>query len=66
MYKYVIDKYFELIPAKQRYGVTIWSPLDSPLSSFWRAGEPIGLWTEGYVRKLAYKAVAEALKENTK
>lgn len=66
MYKYVIDKYFELIPAKQRYGITIWSPLDSPVSSFWRAGEPIGLWTEAYVRKLAYKAVAEALKENTK
>ena len=66
MYKYVIDKYFELIPAKQRYGVTIWSPLDSPVNSFWRAGEPIGLWNEAYVRKLAYKAVAESLKENTK
>ena len=66
MYKYVIDKYFELIPAKQRYGITIWAPLDSPLSSFWRAGEPIGLWTEAYVRKLAYASVAEALKANTK
>lgn len=66
MYKYVIDKYFELIPANQRYGITIWSPLDSPASSSWRAGEPIGLWTEAYVRKLAYAAVAEALKNNTK
>jgi endo-1,4-beta-xylanase len=66
MYKYVIDKYFELIPTKQRYGITIWSPLDSPVSSYWRAGEPIGLWTEAYVRKLAYKAVAEALEKNTK
>lgn len=66
MYKYVIDKYFELIPAKQRYGITIWSPLDSPVSSYWRAGEPIGLWTEAYVRKLAYKYVAEALEKNTK
>jgi endo-1,4-beta-xylanase len=62
MYKYVIDKYFELIPASQRYGITIWSPLDSPANSFWRAGEPIGLWTEGYTRKPAYMGVAEALK----
>ena len=66
MYKYVIDKYFELIPAKQRYGITIWAPLDSPAGSFWRAGEPIGLWTEAYVRKLAYASVAESLKANTK
>jgi endo-1,4-beta-xylanase len=66
MYKYVIDKYFELIPAAQRYGITIWAPLDSPLSSFWRAGEPIGLWTETYVRKLAYRSVAEALEKNAK
>lgn len=66
MYQYVIDKYFQLIPAKQRYGITIWSPLDSPASSSWRAGEPIGLWTEAYVRKLAYTAVAKALEANTK
>lgn len=66
MYKYVINKYFELIPAAQRYGITIWSPLDSPASSSWRAGEPIGLWTEAYVRKLAYAAVAKALQANTK
>lgn len=66
MYKYVIDKYFELIPAKQRYGITIWSPLDSRANSSWRAGEPIGLWTEAYVRKLAYAAVAQALEANAK
>jgi endo-1,4-beta-xylanase len=61
MYKYVIKKYFELVPAAQRYGITIWSPLDSPASSSWRAGEPIGLWTEGYVRKPAYVGVADGL-----
>lgn len=65
MYKFVIDKYFELIPAAQRYGITIWSPMDSPEGSSWRAGEPVGIWTEGYVRKLAYSYVAEALKANT-
>lgn len=62
MYKYVIEQYFEKIPAAQRYGITMWSPTDSPANSSWRAGEPIGLWTESFVRKLAYKAVAEALK----
>ncbi|NLR57439.1 1,4-beta-xylanase [Chitinophaga polysaccharea] len=66
MYKYVIDKYFELIPAKQRYGITIWSPVDSPAGSGWRPGEPVGLWTEGYVRKLAYAAIAKALEANAK
>lgn len=62
MYRYVIDKYFEIIPPAQRYGITIWSPLDSPASSFWRPDEPIGLWTGGFVRKPAYVGVAEALK----
>ena len=62
MYKYVIKKYFELIPAAQRYGITIWAPQDSPASSSWRAGEPIGLWTEGFVRKPAYVGAAEGLK----
>ena len=64
MYKFVIDKYFELIPKAQQYGITIWSPIDSPNSqySFWRKGEPIGLWTEAFTRKPAFKAVAEALK----
>ncbi|HYF68240.1 MAG TPA: endo-1,4-beta-xylanase [Ohtaekwangia sp.] len=61
MYKFVVEKYFEIIPAAQRYGITLWSPRDSPAGSSWRAGEPIGLWTEGYDRKRAYGAVAEAL-----
>lgn len=63
MYKYVVKRYFELVPAAQRYGITIWAPQDSPASSSWRAGEPIGLWTEGLVRKPAYVGVAEGLKK---
>ncbi|PWG81320.1 endo-1,4-beta-xylanase [Pararcticibacter amylolyticus] len=62
MYKYVIDKYFELIPASKRYGLTIWSPTDSPANSSWRAGQPVGLWTEDFTRKPAYTGVAEGLK----
>lgn len=65
MYKFVIEKYFEIIPKTQQYGITVWSPLDSPNSeySFWRKGEPIGLWTETFVRKPAYQAVTEALEK---
>ena len=63
LYKFVVEKYREIIPKDKQYGITLWSPLDSPdqESSFWRRGEPIGLWTEGFVRKPAYQAVAEAL-----
>ena len=65
MYKFVVEKYFEIIPKAQQYGITIWSPLDSPdnQNSFWRRGEPIGIWTEGFVRKPAYKAISEALEK---
>ncbi|MFC0182966.1 Carbohydrate binding domain-containing protein [Pseudarcicella hirudinis] len=66
MYKYVIDKYFEIIPAAQRYGITLWSPLDSPANSSWRADEPVGLWTRQYLRKMAYSYVAESMKANSK
>ena len=61
MYKYVVEEYFECIPAAQRYGITQWSPLDSPANSSWRKGEPIGLWTEGYKRKRAYAGFVEGL-----
>ncbi|PRY06829.1 carbohydrate binding protein [Pontibacter ummariensis] len=61
MYRYVVEKYMELIPAGQRYGITVWSPLDSPKTASWRANEPIGLWTEGFVRKPAYPGVANGL-----
>lgn len=65
MYQFVVEKYFEIIPKAQQYGITIWSPLDSPdnENSFWRRGEPIGIWTENFVRKPAYKAVSEALEK---
>ncbi|MFW6267572.1 MAG: endo-1,4-beta-xylanase, partial [Marinilabiliaceae bacterium] len=61
MYKYVVEKYLEIVPAEQQYGITVWSPVDSPEGSAWRAGEPIGLWTEDYDRKRAYAAFANAL-----
>ncbi|RZJ82387.1 MAG: glycoside hydrolase [Flavobacterium sp.] len=62
-YKYVVKRYLELIPPAQQYGITIWAPQDSPASSSWRAGEPIGLWTESLVRKPAFVGVADGLKK---
>ena len=62
MYQYVVGKYFEMVPASQRYGITVFSPQDSPANAAWRAKEPIGLWTEGFNRKPAYSGFAEGLK----
>ncbi len=61
MYKYVVEKYLEIIPEAQQYGITAWSPLDSSVDSYWRAGQPIGLWTIGYNRKPAYAGFADGL-----
>lgn len=62
-YKFIVNKYFEIIPVAQRYGITHWSPSDSPDTdnSFWRKGEPIGLWDVNYNRKPAYAGYAEGL-----
>ena len=60
-YKFIIKKYFEIIPAAQQYGITHWSPTDSPAGSGWRAEEPIGLWDAGYNRKHVYAGFADGL-----
>lgn len=61
-YKFIVKKYFELIPAGQRYGITHWCPTDSPESSSWRGGEPVGLWTEKFSRrKHTYAGFADGL-----
>ncbi len=60
-YKFIIKKYFEIIPAAQRYGITQWAVTDSPGGSGWRAGEPIGLWSGSYNRKHTYAGFADGL-----
>lgn len=60
-YTFIIQKYFELIPAAQQYGITQWSATDSPAGSGWRAGEPIGLWDANYNRKPTYAGFANGL-----
>lgn len=60
-YQFIVEKYFEIIPAAQRYGITQWCITDSPASSGWRKGEPVGLWTLDYDRKRAYGGFAVGL-----
>jgi endo-1,4-beta-xylanase len=61
-YQQILKAYFEIVPAAQRYGITQWAATDSPTSSSWRGGEPIGLWKLDYTRKPAYAGFAEGLK----
>jgi len=64
-YKFIIRKYFEIIPVSHRYGITHWCPTDSPASSSWRGGQPVGLWTEGgFYRKHTFGAFADGLAGN--
>lgn len=60
-YQFVIDKYFEIIPQAQQYGICQWAQTASPEGSGWRAGEPIGLWDLNYSRKPAYGGFADGL-----
>lgn len=60
-YKFIVEKYLEIIPPAQQYGICQWSVVDSPSSSGWRAGEPTGLWNAAYSRKPAYGGFADGL-----
>lgn len=60
-YKFVVSKYFEIIPLAQQYGICQWAQTDSPEGSGWRAGEPIGLWNLNYQRKPAYAGFVDGL-----
>jgi len=62
LYQFVVDKYFELIPSNQRYGITVWRPFDSPdTQGAWRRNQPIGLWKRDFSRKHAYGGFANGL-----
>ncbi len=60
-YSFIVRKYFEIIPANQRYGITQWCITDAPASSGWRPGEPVGLWDSNYYRKHTYAGFADGL-----
>ena len=61
LYTFVLQKYFEIIPAAQQYGITQWCATDSPKDSGWRHGEPTGLWDLNYLRKHTYAGFAAGL-----
>ena len=60
-YEFIVSKYLEIVPPAQQYGITQWCPQDSPDNSFWRAGEPVGLWDADYNRKYTYAGFANGL-----
>lgn len=60
-YQFIIQKYFEIIPPAQQYGITQWCMNDSPADSGWRPGEPVGLWDSNYRRKPTYGGFANGL-----
>ena len=60
-YTFIIQKYFEIIPAAQQYGITQWCATDSPKDSGWRPGCPTGLWDSNYLRKHTYAGFAAGL-----
>ena len=60
-YQFIVNKYFEIIPANQQYGITLWCPVDSPASSSWRGGEAVGLWDGNYNRRHTYAGFADGL-----
>lgn len=61
LYTFVLQKYFEIIPAAQQYGITQWCATDSPKDSGWRKGDPTGLWDLNYLRKHTYAGFAVGL-----
>ena len=60
-YTFIIQKYFELIPQAQQYGITQWCATDSPKDSGWRPGLATGLWDLNYLRKHTYAGFAVGL-----
>ena len=60
-YQFIINKYFEIIPVEQQYGITQWCATDSPADSGWRPGEPTGLWNSSFKRKPTYAGFANGL-----
>lgn len=61
-YQFIIEKYFEIVPPEQQYGICQWCLTDAPDNSGWRGGEPVGIWTQNFAkRKQVYQGWAEAL-----
>ncbi len=64
-YEYIITKYFEIVPASQRYSITHWTPIDPSTSASWRGGEPAGIWDTSYNRKAVYGGYVKGLQSTS-
>jgi endo-1,4-beta-xylanase len=62
MYKFVVDKYLQIIPPVQQYGIAVWGVSDHPDEHvYWIPDDAPNLWDANYTRKIAYKYFADAL-----
>ena len=52
-YNFIVNKYFEIIPAEKRYGITLWNPVESSTQ--------VGLWNSAFNRKITYPGFADGL-----
>jgi len=55
-YNFIVRKYFEIIPAAKRYGITHWNSVEST--------DNVGLWSGAYNRKVTYSGLADGLSGN--
>ena len=66
-YQWIIEKYFEIVPASQQYGITQWCLTDAEGNvgdtGGWRPGEPVGIWDSRWNRKYVYRGWVNALQK---
>lgn len=60
-YQWIVQKYLEIIPVDQQWGICQWCATDSQKSGGWRPDTPVGLWTRDYYRKHTYAGFAKGL-----
>ena len=61
-YRAIFESYFENVPEAQQAGITIWSLSDADDEhEYWLKGEKPNLWDASFLRKWAYKGVADGL-----
>lgn len=61
MYKFVVNKFKEIIPEAQQFGITVWGVNDPNGEGFWLADDAPLLWDHNFNRKVSYKYFANGL-----
>jgi len=62
LYRFVADMYYQIIPANQQYGITVWGITDNEKEhEYWLKNDAPNLWDAKHVRKHAYKGFADGL-----